>query len=139
MGDEPRYYKNFEATADAWRNGWFHTGDGFRYDEDGNFFFVDRIKHAIRRRGENISSFEVENEVVAHPDIAEAAVPVPSQLGEDEVLIVVAPVAGCQIDSKELFDFLEPRMAHFMLLRHIRIVEELSRHPPRKFRTPAEE
>jgi len=61
------YYKNPEATADAWRNGWFHTGDGFRYDEEGNFFFVDRIKDAIRRRGENISSFEVENEVVTHP------------------------------------------------------------------------
>ncbi|MAN34324.1 MAG: ATP-dependent acyl-CoA ligase [Acidimicrobiaceae bacterium] len=127
------YYKNPEATADAWRNGWFHTGDGFRYDEDGNFFFVDRIKDAIRRRGENISSFEVENEVVAHPDIAEAAaVPVPSQLGEDEVLIVVAPVAGCQIDSKELFDFLEPRMAHFMLPRYIRIVEELPKTPTQK-------
>ena len=127
------YYKNPEATADAWRNGWFHTGDGFRYDEDGNFFFVDRIKDAIRRRGENISSFEVENEVVAHPDIAEAAaVPVPSQLGEDEVLIVVAPVAGSQIDSKELFDFLEPRMAHFMLPRYIRIVAELPKTPTQK-------
>ena len=127
------YYKNPEATADAWRNGWFHTGDGFRYDEDGNFFFVDRIKDAIRRRGENISSFEVENEVVAHPDIAEAAaIPVPSQFGEDEVLIVVAPVAGGQIDSKELFDFLEPRMAHFMLPRYIRIVAELPKTPTQK-------
>ena len=102
------YYKNPEATADAWRNGWFHTGDGFRYDEDGNFFFVDRIKDAIRRRGENISSFEVENEVLPTPILPRRRVPVPSQLGEDEVLIVVT-VAGGQIDSKEL-DFLEPRM-----------------------------
>ena len=61
------YYKNPEATARAWRNGWFHTGDAFRRDADGNFFFVDRMKDAIRRRGENISSFEVEAEIVAHP------------------------------------------------------------------------
>ena len=127
------YYKNPEATADAWRNGWFHTGDGFRYDEDGNFFFVDRIKDAIRRRGENISSFEVENEVVAHPDIAEAAaIPVPSELGEDDVMIVVAPVDGGHIDNKELFEFLEPRMAHFMLPRYVRIVNELPKTPTQK-------
>jgi crotonobetaine/carnitine-CoA ligase len=127
------YYKNPEATAKAWRNDWFHTGDGFRYDEDGNFFFVDRIKDAIRRRGENISSFEVENEVVAHPDIAEAAaIPVPSELGEDDVMIVVAPVNGATIDSKQLFEFLVPRMAHFMLPRYVRVVAELPKTPTQK-------
>ena len=61
------YLGNPEATARAWRNGWFHTGDAFRVDERGNYFFVDRMKDAIRRRGENISSFEVENEVVCSP------------------------------------------------------------------------
>ena len=61
------YYKNAEATARAWRNGWFHTGDAFRMDAEGNFFFVDRMKDAIRRRGENISSFEVEAEVLTRP------------------------------------------------------------------------
>jgi len=127
------YYKNPEATAAAWRNGWFHTGDGFRYDEEGYFYFVDRIKDAIRRRGENISSFEVENEVVAHPDIAEAAaIPVPSQLGEDEVMIVVVPVTGATIDYEELFEFLVPRMAHFMLPRYIRTVAELPKTPTQK-------
>ncbi len=127
------YYKNPEATARAWRNGWFHTGDGFRYDEDGYFYFVDRIKDAIRRRGENISSFEVENEVTAHPDVAEAAaVAVPSELGEDEVMIVVAPVAGGTIDPEALLRFLEPRMAHFMLPRYIRIVDELPKTPTQK-------
>src|SRR3546814_10912301 len=65
--------KNPEATAEAWRNGWFHTGDLFRKDADGNYFFVDRKKDAIRRRGENISSFEIEAEVLAHPDIRETA------------------------------------------------------------------
>ena len=88
------YYKNAEATARAWRNGWFHTGDAFRVDVDGNFYFVDRIKDAIRRRGENISSFEVEAEIVRFPAVREAAaVAVPSELGEDEVLAIVAPGA----------------------------------------------
>ncbi|MCP3935485.1 MAG: AMP-binding protein [Actinomycetia bacterium] len=127
------YYKNPEATAKAWRNGWFHTGDGFRYDEDGSFFFVDRIKDAIRRRGENISSFEVENEVAAHPDIGEvAAIPVPSELGEDEVMIVVAPAEGTVIENEDLFRFLEPRMAHFMLPRYIRTVDALPKTPTQK-------
>ena len=63
------YYKNPEATAKAWRNGWFHTGDAFTQDEEGFFYFVDRMKDAIRRRGENISSLEVESEVQAHPDV----------------------------------------------------------------------
>jgi crotonobetaine/carnitine-CoA ligase len=127
------YYKNPEATAAAWRNGWFHTGDGFRYDEDGNFYFVDRIKDAIRRRGENISSFEVESEVTAHPDVAEAAsIAVPSDLGEDDVMIVIAPVEGAEIDPEELLGFLEPRMAHFMLPRYIRTVDELPKTPTQK-------
>jgi crotonobetaine/carnitine-CoA ligase len=93
------YYKNPEATSRAWRNGWFHTGDAFRVDVDGNYFFVDRIKDAIRRRGENISSFEVENEVCAHPSVREAAaVAVPSELAEDEVLVAVALVDGQSLE-----------------------------------------
>src|SRR3546814_8977813 len=74
----------------ATRNGWFHTGDAFRVDDRGRFFFVDRLKDVIRRRGENISSFELEAEITAHPKIREAvAVAVPSELGEDEVLVAV--------------------------------------------------
>ena len=129
------YYKNPEATAEAWRNGWFHTGDGFRYDEDGYFYFVDRIKDAIRRRGENISSFEVESEVHAFATVLEAAaIAVPSDLGEDDVMLVVAPVAGQTIDPLELFEFLRPRMAHFMLPRYIRMVDELPKTPTQKVR-----
>ncbi|MEZ5225772.1 MAG: hypothetical protein R2710_03600 [Acidimicrobiales bacterium] len=83
--------------------------------------------------GENISSFEVENEVTAHPDVREAAaIAVPSDLGEDEVMIVVAPVEGHTIDCIELFHFLEPRMAHFMLPRYIRVVDELPKTPTQK-------
>ncbi|MBL6954164.1 MAG: AMP-binding protein [Alphaproteobacteria bacterium] len=127
------YYKNPDATAQAWRNGWFHTGDGFKYDAEGYFYFVDRIKDAIRRRGENISSFEVEGEVTAFDAVGEAAaIPVPSELGEDEVMVVVAPVPGRNIDPLALFRFLEPRMAHFMLPRFIRIVAELPKTPTQK-------
>ena len=127
------YYKNPEATAEAWRNGWFHTGDAFTYDEDGYFYFVDRIKDAIRRRGENISSFEVESDVNAYKDAGEvAAIAVPSDLGEDDVMVVVAPMAGKTIDPLALFRFLEPRMAHFMLPRYIRVVDELPKTPTQK-------
>jgi crotonobetaine/carnitine-CoA ligase len=79
------YFSNADATANAWRNGWFHTGDAFRTDEDGNFYFVVRIKDAIRQRGENISSFEVEEGIPAHPVVSEsAAVAVPNELAEDD-------------------------------------------------------
>jgi crotonobetaine/carnitine-CoA ligase len=127
------YYKNPEATAAVWRNGWFHTGDAFRRDADGNFFFVDRRKDAIRRRGENMSSFEIESEVGAHADIKEVAVVgVPSEFGEDEVLAVVVPVAGRTIDPGELLAFLSNRMTRFMIPRYIRIVNELPRTPTLK-------
>ncbi len=129
------YNANPEATAEAWRNGWFHTGDGFRKDAEGNFYFVDRIKDAIRRRGENISSYEVEAEVRAHPDVAEcAAVAVRSELSEDEVLVAVAPVEDRTVDPEALLRFLIPRMAHFMLPRYIRVVEALPKTPTAKVR-----
>lgn len=127
------YYRNPDATAAAWRNGWFHTGDAFRMDADGTFFFVDRMKDAIRRRGENISSFEVEAEIAAHPLVNEVAVvPVPSELAEEEVMCVVAPVPGQTIDPKELLEFLLPRLPHFMVPRYVRIVDALPKTPTQK-------
>lgn len=127
------YYRNPQATAAAWRNGWFHTGDAFYRDDEGYFYFVDRIKDSIRRRGENISSFEVESEATAHPAVREAAaIPVPSELGEDEVMLVVSVAPDHAIDPVELFRFLEPRMAHFMVPRYIRIIAELPKTPTAK-------
>ena len=127
------YFGNPEATARAWRNGWFHTGDAFRRDADGNFFFVDRMKDAIRRRGENISSFEVEAEVGSHPSVQECAVvAVPSELGEDEVLVALVAQPGVEIDPKQLIEYLIPRMAHFMVPRYVRIVLELPKTPTQK-------
>lgn len=127
------YLNNPEATTRSWRNGWFHTGDAFRIDENGAYFFVDRMKDAIRRRGENISSFEVENEVCAHPSVREAAaVAVPSEVGEDEVLVAVAPAPGAVIDPEELARFLVARMPYFMAPRYIRVLDDLPKTPTQK-------
>ncbi len=125
-----------EATATVWRNGWFHTGDIFRQDEDGNYFFVDRIKDTIRRRGENISSFEVENAVRQFPDVDEAiAVGVDSEISEQEIMLVVTAKTGCIIDPQVLIEFLIPRLAYFMVPRFVRIVTDIPKtetNKPRK-------
>ncbi len=122
-----------EATAAAWRNGWFHTGDAVRRDGAGRVFFVDRLKDAIRRRGENISSFEVESEAMTHPAVREsAAVAVPSEHGEDEVLLAVAPAPGRAVDPAELIEYLVPRMPHFMVPRYVRVLDELPKTPTAK-------
>ncbi len=127
------YHRMPEATARAWRNGWFHTGDMGRRDAEGNFFFVDRKKDTIRRRGENISSQEVEAELCRHPGIREAAaIPVPSELGEDEVMAVVTLRPDRAFDPAELIEFLRPRMAHFMVPRYVRVVDELPKTPTAK-------
>lgn len=127
------YYRNAEATAKAWRNGWFHTGDAFRCDDEGNYFFVDRTKDTIRRRGENISSLELEVEVLAHPDILEAAaIAVPSEHGEDEVLVCVTPTEGKKVEPDALIEFLRPRMAYFMVPRYVRVLPELPKTPSAK-------
>jgi crotonobetaine/carnitine-CoA ligase len=127
------YHNAPEATATAWRNGWFHTGDAFRRNADGTYSFIDRIKDAIRRRGENISSFEVEAVVNEHPSVQEsAAIAMPSEWGEDEVMIVVAAKPGERLDPVELTRFLLPRMARFMVPRYVRIVEALPKTPTAK-------
>lgn len=129
------YWAKPEATVDAWRNQWLHTGDGFTRDADGNFYFVDRIKDAIRRRGENVSSFEVEIEIDAHPDVLEsAAVAVPSTFGEDEIKAVVVPQPGRTLDPARLHAYLADRMPRFMVPRYIDIVESLPKTPTQKIR-----
>ncbi|MGO9418954.1 AMP-binding enzyme, partial [Roseiarcus sp.] len=107
--------------------------DAFRMNADGEYFFVDRMKDAVRRRGENISSFEVEAEIIAYPKVRECAVvAVPNEMAEDDVLAIVAPAPGASIDPLELLEFLQPRLAHFMLPRYIRIMEALPRTPTQK-------
>lgn len=127
------YNANPSATAAAWRNGWFHTGDAFRIDEDGDYHFVDRLKDTIRRRGENISSFEVELELLSHPSVREAAaVAVPSEFSEDEVLAVLAPAPGCTIDPVEIIEHLRGRLPPFMIPRFIRTLTDLPKTPTAK-------
>jgi len=129
----PGYLGDPAATAAVWRNGWFHTGDAFRRDADGNFYFVDRVKDAIRRRGENVSSFEVEAEALQYPAVLDAAaVAVPADAGEDEVLLAVVWRPGSTPSPRDLLAFLAPRMAHFMLPRYVRVLDELPRTPTAK-------
>lgn len=120
------YLNNAEATVKAWRNGWFHTGDVFRRDAEGRFYFVDRIKDAIRRRGENISSQELESEIAAFPGVLECAViGVPSPYGEQDVMAVVAPIEGVTLSPVELTEFLAGRCAHFQVPRYLRFMAQL--------------
>ena len=120
------YWNLPDKTAAAWRNGWFHTGDGFKEDADGNFYFVDRLKDAIRRRGENISSFEVEAGINAHPAVQECAViGVPSELGEDDVKAVIVLTPDAELTPGQLIEFLEPRMPRFMIPRYVEFVAAL--------------
>jgi crotonobetaine/carnitine-CoA ligase len=129
------YLNDPVATANAWRNGWFHTGDAFRQDEEGNFYFVDRLKDSIRRRGENISSVEVELEVASYPGVMEAAViGVASAYGDEEVMVVLAPLPGHTIDPAQLTAFLLERLAHFMVPRYVRIVDALPKTPTNKIK-----
>jgi len=132
------YIANDAATAEAWRGGWFHTGDAFRRDAAGNYYFVDRLKDAIRRRGENISSFEVEHEIAAFPGVAAcAAVAVRGGYGDDEVLAVVAGAPGVAIDPAALIGFLAARLPHFMVPRYVRVLPELPRTATNKVQKTA--
>ena len=133
------YLNDAQATARSFRDGWFHTGDLFRRDDDDYWYFVDRAKDMIRRRGENISSFEVEAELLQFPGVkAAAAVPVPGDGGEDEVLAVLVAEAGGQAIADgsawfaTLVAFLEPRMAAFMIPRYFRLVEAMPLTPTQK-------
>jgi carnitine-CoA ligase len=117
-----------EKTGEVWKNGWFHTGDAFTYDRAGNFFFVDRARDCIRRRGENISSFEVEAETNAHPLVAEsAAIGVPSEFGEEEIKVLVVTIPDAVLTPEDLIRFLIPRMPRFMVPRYVEFVPELAK------------
>jgi crotonobetaine/carnitine-CoA ligase len=111
------YLKNEAATAEAWRGGWFHTGDVVRQDTSGMLFFVDRKKHIIRRAGENIAAAEVEAVLQAHEAVAQVAVlPVPDELREEEVLACVVPMPGVSDGAalaEALFEHCNARLAYF--------------------------
>jgi crotonobetaine/carnitine-CoA ligase len=120
------YFSAPEKTAEAWQNLWFHTGDRVIRESDGYFRFIDRIKDAIRRRGENISSFEVEQVLLQHPAVANAAAfPVRSSLAEDEVMAAVVLHAGQTLTHVDLIRHCEPRLPYFAVPRYVEFVTAL--------------
>ena len=131
------YYNMPAETQQAWRNLWWHTGDGMRRDAEGWYYFVDRLKDAIRRRGENISSYEVEQALLAHPAIGEVAVvavPADEEAGEDEVLAVIVPEPGAEVSAAEAWTYADRRLPYFAVPRYLRFVAELPKTPSEKVR-----
>lgn len=129
------YHRDPAATLATMHDLWWHTGDLGYTDDDGYFYFIDRKKDALRRRGENISSHEVESVLLAYPGVvAAAAVGTPSELGEDEVLTVVQLESGRHLDFTELFAHCDRSMPHFMVPRYYRVVDELPVTPTGKVR-----
>jgi carnitine-CoA ligase len=127
------YFGDPDATLATFGNLWFHTGDLGSIDANGDFRFVDRKKDYIRRRGENISSFEVEVSVSSHPAVAEvAAVAVRSEFTEDEVKVCVVLRDGAELGHQELLEYLVPRMPYFAIPRYIEFLAELPKTPSQK-------
>jgi crotonobetaine/carnitine-CoA ligase len=123
------YWRRPEATIEAMRNLWFHTGDRGRMDSDGFFYYVDRLKDSIRRRGENVSSFEVESVVNAYgPVIESAAYGVPSELGEDEVMVAVV-VDPQSLDLAGLIAHCQRELPYFAVPRYVRVMTSLPKNP----------
>ncbi|MFW0787902.1 hypothetical protein AAFP35_25685 [Gordonia sp. CPCC 206044] len=129
-----RGYHNLpDKTAETLVDGWVHTGDAFRADEHGRYFFSDRMKDALRRRGENISSFEVERVINSHPGVFESAVvAVPSDLTEDEIKAVVVPREEVTVTPEELTRYLVDRLPYFMVPRYVQFADGLPKTPTQK-------
>lgn len=130
------YFAMPEATVAAWRNFWFHTGDLGRLDEAGNLFFVDRVKDRIRRRAENISSFEIESAALAHPAVAEAAaVGVASGFaGDDDIKLCLVLKEGRSLAPEALLRHLAGMLPHFMIPRYLDLRDALPRSNTNKIR-----
>jgi crotonobetaine/carnitine-CoA ligase len=131
------YFGMPEKTVEAWRDLWFHTGDAFRRDAEGWYYFVDRVKDALRRRGENISSFEVESVVRSHPAVMECAVvavKADDDGGEDEVKACVVLKTGESLSFDEMIAWCDLRMPSHMVPRYLEVLAELPRTPSEKVR-----
>lgn len=120
------YWRKAEATLETFRDLWHHTGDYGRQDQEGFFYFVDRKKDAIRRKGENISSLELEAAIAAHPKILEVAVhAVPSELTDEEVKACVVLRQGQTLEAAELFAFFKEKLPYFAIPRYVEVVTDL--------------
>ncbi len=122
------YLNRDEATVDALRNFWYHTGDLGRLSENGYLIFVDRKKDFIRTKGENVSSAEVENVLMGHRAVADCAViPVPSQLGESDIVAVVMVSDGEDFEPEEFYLWCAAELPYYMVPRYVRIIDDLPR------------
>jgi crotonobetaine/carnitine-CoA ligase len=120
------YYKMPDATLKSRRNQWFHTGDRGVKDADGYLYFVDRQKDCIRRRGENISAFEVEQIIARHPGVAGAAVfPIATSANDEEVAAVIVRKPEAALDEVDLITHCQKNMAYFMVPRYLQFRDEL--------------
>jgi carnitine-CoA ligase len=129
------YWKDPAATAAATRNLWFHTGDSMYRDKDGWYYFVDRTKDAVRRRGENISSFEVEEAFLKYPEVDEcAAYAIGSELTEDEVAVAVVRAPGSTVTAEELIAAVERSLPYFAVPRYVRFLDALPKTSTEKVR-----
>ncbi len=127
-GQLTHYHGLPEATETAYQGGWFHTGDLASRDGDGFYYYRGRQKESIRRLGENISAWEIETVVDAHPEVQESAAhAVASALGEDEVKLVVVPKPGAHVTPEELVTYCEGKMARYAVPRYVEIVDEIPR------------
>ncbi len=127
------YWRQPEHSLETFRNLWFHTGDSGYLDDEGYLVFTDRIKDSLRRRGENISSFEVERSVNAHEQVLEAAAyALPSELTEDEVAVAVVPAEGAELAPEELLRFCVATMPRFAVPRYLRILDALPKTPSQR-------
>jgi carnitine-CoA ligase len=127
------YWRRPEATVAVMRNQWFHTGDIGKFDEDGFLYFVDRKKDYLKRRGENISSFEMEVALKAHPAILEVAVhAVPSQFGDDDVKVTAVLRPGAELDARSYCLWIVERVPYFAVPRYIEFRETLPKNPQEK-------
>jgi crotonobetaine/carnitine-CoA ligase len=127
------YYGAPDATVECFRNMWFHTGDRVWRDDDGYFYFLDRMKDSIRRRGENISAFDLECEVNLHPAVLEcAAIGVPSELEEEDVKLAIVRRPGSRLDPEELIEFCQEKLPRYMVPRYLEFVDALPRTPTDK-------
>jgi crotonobetaine/carnitine-CoA ligase len=124
------YWRKPEATFATWRNLWFHTGDLLRRDEFGQLEYIGRKKDSIRRRGENVSAWEVEQAVSSHPDVLEAAaIGVPSDVGEEDVAVLVVLKHGRTLDPEVLVRFVERDLQRFAVPRYVEFVTSLPKTP----------
>ena len=124
------YWRRPEETLRLMRNLWFHTGDIGKFDEEGFFYFIDRKKDYLRRRGENISSFEMESAFAQHPDIAEVAVhAVPAVNGEDDVKVTAVRHPHSQLTAEDLFRWSMGKVPYYALPRYIEFRESLPKNP----------